>query len=403
MEENENLIENGAPEAQSEAETPQTQAEVPQFNEATQPETADGVLQEETPQGAVSLTGTSNPQVFLGTDGRYYTLAVQSAPAPVIPRGFTAASFEEYKGIKRQATAIGAALLFLTVIPFFFRNLIISLLALPRVREIVGSPFFNDIYGIVVSVLLFTLPFIFFAKVIGKQKLSSIAGYNRPKKGTAFCCVFLGLAFCAFAQIATAYLEEFFDFLGPYNFSYGENLPGVAGFIITVLSTAVAPALVEEFACRGIIFGSLKKYGEGFAVVASAIVFGVMHGNFEQIPFAFLVGLILGYIRVVSGSVLVCCIVHGLNNLVSVVGIYLYEIAPARYVNLGQEVFWLLCIVFGIVAFLSSGAKKDFYTLPESSCELSVDKKFKAFFTSPMIIIFIAANLVLALQYFSSF
>ena len=36
------------------------------------------------------------------------------------------------------------------------------------------------------------------------------------------------------------------------------------------------------FACRGLIMGILRKYGDGFAVLMTAAVFGLMHGNLTR-------------------------------------------------------------------------------------------------------------------------
>ncbi|MCM1497705.1 MAG: CPBP family intramembrane metalloprotease, partial [Clostridium sp.] len=56
-------------------------------------------------------------------------------------------------------------------------------------------------------------------------------------------------------------------------------------------SSLIGP-IAEELIYRGFVMRSLEKYGESFAVVVSAVLFGVMHQNLIQSIFAFLVGLI---------------------------------------------------------------------------------------------------------------
>ena len=85
--------------------------------------------------------------------------------------------------------------------------------------------------------------------------------------------------------------EKFESFGFNYEVSQTESPDGILGFMLTFIAIAVVPPLVEEFACRGLILGSLQKFGNGFAIVCSAILFGLMHGNFRQIPFAFLIGI----------------------------------------------------------------------------------------------------------------
>lgn len=45
---------------------------------------------------------------------------------------------------------------------------------------------------------------------------------------------------------------------------------------------------------RGYFLRLLRPYGTWFAVIVTAILFALMHGNILQIPFAFLVGLACG-------------------------------------------------------------------------------------------------------------
>lgn len=68
--------------------------------------------------------------------------------------------------------------------------------------------------------------------------------------------------------------------------------------MIALIGTAIVPAICEEFAMRCCCVQLLRKYGNGFAVLSISIVFGLLHGNVIQFVFAFLVGLILGYITV---------------------------------------------------------------------------------------------------------
>ena len=76
----------------------------------------------------------------------------------------------------------------------------------------------------------------------------------------------------------------------------------------------VAP-VVEELVYRGFVLESLRKYGKVFAIIVSAILFGVMHGNIPQAVFAFGVGLVLGYVAV-EYSLKWAILIHTINNFV---------------------------------------------------------------------------------------
>lgn len=81
------------------------------------------------------------------------------------------------------------------------------------------------------------------------------------------------------------------------------------------LYAAVLGPIWEELLFRGGILRSLQPYGKKFAILGSAFLFGIFHGNIIQTPFAFGVGLILGYVTV-EYSVFWAIVLHLLNNLV---------------------------------------------------------------------------------------
>jgi membrane protease YdiL (CAAX protease family) len=76
--------------------------------------------------------------------------------------------------------------------------------------------------------------------------------------------------------------------------SYGavmENLYNPVGFIYIIL---IGP-IFEELIFRGAVQGTLRRFGENFAILFSALLFGLYHMLILQIPFGFVLGLLLGY------------------------------------------------------------------------------------------------------------
>ena len=64
------------------------------------------------------------------------------------------------------------------------------------------------------------------------------------------------------------------------------------------LYTAVAAPVTEELLFRGAVLRSLQPYGKRFAIFCSALLFGLVHQNLTQTPFAFGFGLLAGYVAV---------------------------------------------------------------------------------------------------------
>ena len=54
--------------------------------------------------------------------------------------------------------------------------------------------------------------------------------------------------------------------------------------------------ITEEFFFRGAGLRGLERYGKIFAIVMTAILFGLFHANFDQLFFAGIIGLGFGYI-----------------------------------------------------------------------------------------------------------
>lgn len=73
--------------------------------------------------------------------------------------------------------------------------------------------------------------------------------------------------------------------------------------------------VAEELLFRGLLLRLLRPYGKQAAILVSALLFGLFHGNIIQIPFAFLVGLVLGYVTV-EYSIVWAMVLHIINNFV---------------------------------------------------------------------------------------
>ncbi len=137
----------------------------------------------------------------------------------------------------------------------------------------------------------------------------------------SIACVMAAVLGCnALSALLTLpdWLEADFDALS-------HNLLGIAGMAL------MAP-WVEELLFRGAILHRL--HSQGFSpwrsIVASALVFGLIHINPAQVFFAFLIGIPLGWVTVCTRSLWPAITAHALNNSLSVAEIVTAgEEAPA--------------------------------------------------------------------------
>ncbi len=272
--------------------------------------------------------------------------------------------YKEKKELSRRTRICVLPSIILLIFMMFFYTLVVLVLALFGVDTEKVYGFLSDAgvsYALsaFLSIFCFTVPFIISAKA-GGFKIGELIPLNRPKKGKVLPYLLIGVSVCSFANIVTSYADSVFSMFGiEYNLPENDSPAGVIGFILAVACVSFEPALVEEFAFRGIFQGIFRRYGDGLSVLVSAVFFGLMHGNFVQIPFAFIVGLGLGLIRVKTESIWICAVVHGINNFISVAIEYILISDTAK--NLIYTVYLAIAMLLGILGvFLLRNDKKAF-------------------------------------------
>lgn len=289
---------------------------------------------------------------------------------------------------------------------FFFVNI-----AFRFVEEIISRLIFGDPYAIsrdtllslavssAVSMLVMTLPYLITGKKTG-HRLGDTVALGKFDISLLIPLSMLGLGVCAVGNYASSVISSLLDQFTGGSFSTASEPVGTAEILTSILCIAVVPAVVEEFAFRGVVLGTLRKYtSDGMAVFISAAAFGLIHGNLEQTPFAFCAGLALGYAAVRSGSIIPGIIIHFLNNassvLLSAAGTVMSP-AVESVVYLSHFIFTLL---LGICGYLLI-SKRDRSPFRFSSHDTGDSKKFLSSFCSSgwivTFIVFCCAEIVLA-------
>ena len=135
-------------------------------------------------------------------------------------------------------------------------------------------------------------------------------------KISTFLCM---LCFCMGAQMVSSLWITLLELLmQPAGKSVMPVLESVAGssdtFSMFLYASIFAP-IWEELLFRGFVLRSLRPYGKRFAIVGSAILFGLFHGNLLQAPYAVFMGLLMGYVTV-EYSFVWSVLLHIFNNFV---------------------------------------------------------------------------------------
>lgn len=193
------------------------------------------------------------------------------------------------------------------------------------------------------------LPFFIYLK-IGKKDVSEYLRFEKVGFTTALLCVLAGLGICLLGNFPAVAIQSFFE-----NFGY-ESSSSLSGgdsgwfmFALEFLTVAVLVPVMEEFAFRGVLLSSLKKYGTGFAIIASALVFSLVHLDFSNVVFAFIAGLVFGFLYAKTGNLWITICIHALNNGIAVIGTY-GEFLFGGLAEMIDDLLMLIPVVIGLAA-----------------------------------------------------
>lgn len=137
---------------------------------------------------------------------------------------------------------------------------------------------------------------------------------------------------CVVANLVANYMMSFFNALGIPSPAMPELLIDTpVSLALNLFIFAALPALLEEMVFRGCVLQSLRPYGDRTALWVSSLLFSLMHGNILQVPFAFIVGLVLGYAVLKTGNIWLAVAIHFANNaMANLLRLCLPENQPGR-------------------------------------------------------------------------
>ena len=304
---------------------------------------------------------------------------------------------EERKTLRKLSFFSGTAVILYVVI----QNVIVTALeGLDLLTLYSKNVFFRGGIDIVLTLLGILLPFMLMGK-----KMKQVSGEAEPvlaepvKSRSLFIFGMLGCTGCVMlSNIVSSYITAIISALG-YELTAPEisTAEGVAGFLINMLKVCILAAVVEEYCLRGQVLGNLRFYGDVFAIVMSASIFGLMHSTLIQVPFAMLSGIALGFFTLKCNSIWPAVVAHGINNGLSIVISYLIEIIGEEKGMLlyGYAIYALILIGMVSCVLFSMNSHKSPLRKPQTILTLS-EKLSSFIFSLPIIIAFLLMVLITA-------
>ena len=158
-----------------------------------------------------------------------------------------------------------------------------------------------------------------------------------------------------------------------------DKMSGSLGFfLLGLIVYALLPAIAEELVFRGIIQKGLSsRYNAFTTIFLSSVMFVLMHGSLQQTLYQFVLGIMLGYLAHVGGSIIYSMILHFLNNALVVV-FSCFDIvgyisgSDTIYYNIFSVIFPFMlfilgCILCGILFWVLKYLRnKNFFRLDEN-------------------------------------
>jgi len=169
-----------------------------------------------------------------------------------------------------------------------------------------------------------------------------------------------------------------------------EELPtNAVGVIISFISTALVPAVCEEFLFRGCILSNLLPFG--------AVLFALMHNNTRQFFYTAAAGIVFGLVYIETGSIWAGTFIHLFNNFFAVIDEAVQATVAPEYAAaislLGNVLVITAGLVSGVYLVFRRAGKRTDGSQPQPIVPGEECGTLKSFFTPAMITYFAVALL----------
>ena len=250
------------------------------------------------------------------------------------------------------------------------------LMLLPSSTEGEGGVRLGLIVQAVSQLLTFLLPVLLFAIVYKPHAADYFKlGFQGRYWWLAFVAMVIVLLLAPFNDVVNTWnngwnlgpLETYARELTSKNQAMIDRLLSLTSFgdvCLQLLVVALAPAICEELFFRGGVQQILHDWwgNKHAAVLVTALLFTLAHGDLYGLVPRFVMGVVLGYLFICSGSILVNVCAHFFNNAIVVVLYLLYHkgiisVAPTDPLSMPWHVV-VLCTVGALLLFVVYFVKK---------------------------------------------
>lgn len=202
-------------------------------------------------------------------------------------------------------------------------------------------------------------------------------------------CFLLVMGLQNIASLLTIPVEVTANLLGGSFYSAHASATAASQTASMLLYSVLIAPFCEELMYRGFVLEYLKPYGNTFAILFAAVIFGLMHGNIIQLPMALLCGVLFGYIAV-EYSLSASMVLHALTNLTAEILARLGDADEVAAAGVNQALF-----AFGLIALFLCITKLHQPIRAYARQGYAEKKTVKLLMTSPPILLLIIYLIIL--------
>ena len=240
------------------------------------------------------------------------------------------------KDLKKEFKHLGRAMIF-----NFVLQIVVAALLGAVIAQIAINSIHIDMNLLMITTVMVTL---FFADTIPfflcahQLKIKIRTYFEKPALSLQEMIrwFFIIMAIVAVFNLLTTALMSFFpDIQFQQSGLEGIETTNWTTLIFSFITIAIIAPIFEEIAFRGLCLHVFNQYGTRFAIIASSMLFALLHGNVIQGIFAFGLGILLSLITLKAKSIRPAIFIHFANNSIALI--------PSVWVIYALFAIFILC------------------------------------------------------------
>ena len=173
--------------------------------------------------------------------------------------------------------------------------------------------YFSYLYSAVLQGIAFAVPaFLYYQR---HKEIRPALRLNRLDPVCAVLVILAALAGVIALNWLSVYWSLFLDSLGLVTGTGASLIPRTpTELLLSMVTSALLPALFEELLFRGFLLPSLERLGRWTAVLLCGVLFALPHASLEALPAHLLLGVALCWLVLLTNSLFASMLFHGVYN-----------------------------------------------------------------------------------------